>query len=75
MKVQYSTNSEPWTVYKLDDGTEVKIKNVLIAANRCEGEFLPDGNPKYNLNFQSLIHIDAPDGLKQLPNVHQVGNA
>ena len=75
MKINYSTDSEPWTIYKLQDGTEVKVKTVLLSVSRREGEHTPDGNPLYDLNFQNIVHVDAPDNLKLAPNVAQTGRA
>lgn len=74
MRVAYTTDGEPWTVYKLADGTEVKVKTLLLAVNRREGEFQPDGNPVYDLNFQNIVGVDAPDHLKLKPTVSQAGN-
>jgi hypothetical protein len=49
-------SKEDWSVYKLDDGTIVKMRFVLIKAIR-EANFDQFGNPTYSLNSQNVVGI------------------
>lgn len=75
MKLTFTSTAEPWTSYTLSDGTEVRVRIMLLAATRIEGQFNPDGTPVYQLQCQQIMHVDAPDNLKQVANVQQIGNA
>lgn len=73
MKIRYESDGEPWTVYRLADGTEVKIKVVLVSVKRRDGEYQLDGSPTYDLDMQSIVHVDAPDHLRL--HVNHTGGA
>jgi len=62
--VEFEPASEPWTQYKLADGSEVKIKIVLLNAARLD-EFNEQGDPIYHFQFQHIVTIVAPDALKR----------
>ena len=53
-------NNEPWSEYKLEDGTFVRIKNVVIKAFRILDEdgkpaFSPDGEPQVVLRSTRVL--------------------
>lgn len=78
MKLSFTTSGEPWAVYTLSDGTEVKAKVILTNVRRREGEYDEHGNPRYDMAFQSIVHVDAPDHLKldtRAANVAGAGTA
>jgi hypothetical protein len=62
--VEFDTTTEPWSQYKLADGTEVKVKIVLMNAARLD-EFNEQGEPIYQFQFQQIIGVVAPDALKR----------
>jgi hypothetical protein len=64
LTIAFDSDKEPWTTYRLADGTLLKFKIVLVSVKRREGEFQADGNPMYDFQCQQLVHIDAPDELK-----------
>jgi hypothetical protein len=41
---------ERWSEYRLADGTTMRIKSVVIAVFRADGQQTQDGEPVYNLN-------------------------
>jgi hypothetical protein len=49
--VEFEPASEPWSQYRLADGTEVKVKMVLLNAARLD-EFNEQGEPVYQFQFQ-----------------------
>lgn len=62
--IEFEPTAEPWTQYKLADGTEVKMKTVLLNAARLD-EFNEQGDPVYQFQFQQILSIVAPDSLKR----------
>lgn len=45
--------SNPWSVYRLPNGREMRIRHVLMDVT-CTGTG-PDGNPNYHLNYAPPI--------------------
>jgi hypothetical protein len=51
---------ERWSEYRLADGTTMRIKSVVIAVFRADGQQSPDGEPVYNLKSTLITDIRAP---------------
>lgn len=64
--IPFEPTAEPWGQYKLADGSEVKVKIVLINAARLD-EFTEQGDPLYQFQFQHIVTIVSPDSLKRKP--------
>jgi len=64
--VGFESVSEPWAQYTLADGTNVKVKLILLDAVRLD-EFNEQGDPVYQLQFQQIMGMVAPDSLKRKP--------
>lgn len=64
MKLSFKTESEGWNVYHLADGTEVRVRVMMVTATRREGQFDQAGNPMYDFNMQTVVNVDAPESLK-----------
>jgi hypothetical protein len=65
--VDFEESKEYWNVYKLRDGTTLKIKLVLAGIKRLK-KHNPDGTPIYIINSQNVVRaIDVPKGLKAKP--------
>jgi hypothetical protein len=62
--VEYEGVAEPFSQYKLADGTTVKVKMVMIDAVRLD-TYDDQGNPVYQFQFQQIIGIVPPDSLKR----------
>jgi hypothetical protein len=61
--VDFNEIEEKWNVYKLKDGTTLKIKLVLIGIKRLK-KHNPDGTPIYLINSQNVVRvIDVPKEL------------
>jgi hypothetical protein len=68
VEVQVDESSEKWSEYKLEDGTTIRIKQVLMEVVRT-GEHDPEGNPMYAVKAQPILSIvDVPDRLKRKTN-------
>ena len=61
----FDVEKEPWSSYKLEDGTTLKFKQVLAKVCRVTGVFKPDGEPIYVFQIGGITHADVPDNLKQ----------
>lgn len=56
---------EAWSEYSLEDGTILRIKPVMIAVSRVEGEHTPDGDPVYNMKSTLVTDVRSPQHLKK----------
>jgi hypothetical protein len=54
---------ETWSVYRLADGTTLRIKPVMIAVFRADGQHTPDGEPVYNMKSTLITDVRAPASL------------
>ena len=62
--LDFSIKSEDWNVYKLADGTILKMKAVVSEVVRIDGEFDPAGEPIYTVKSQNILNADVPQNLK-----------
>jgi len=62
--VDFEEKEEHWNVYKLSDGTTLKVKLVLTGVKRLK-KYQPDGNPIYVISSQNVVRaINVPKELK-----------
>lgn len=54
---------ETWSVYRLADGTTLRIKPVMIAVFRADGQQTQDGEPVYNMKSTLITDVRAPAGV------------
>lgn len=54
---------EKWNEYRLADGTTLRLKPVMIAVFRADGQFTPDGEPVYNMKSTLITDVRAPATL------------
>lgn len=65
-EVGVSESTERWSEVTLEDGSVLRLKPVVIAAARIEGQFDPEGNPIYQLKVnQIMITASAPEHLRK----------
>lgn len=58
---------EFWNIYKLSDGTTLKVKLVLRGVKRLN-KWLPDGSPIYVITSTNIIRtVGIPKELKRKP--------
>jgi hypothetical protein len=68
VEVPVDESSEKWSEYKLEDGTTIRLKQVLMEVIRT-GQYDPEGNPLYAIKAQPvLLVVDVPDKLKRKTN-------
>jgi hypothetical protein len=56
---------EVWSEYRLADGTVLRIKPIMIAVSRLEGEHTLDGDPVYNMKSTVVTDLRVPQELKK----------
>jgi hypothetical protein len=52
---------ETWSEYRLADGTRLRIKPVMIAVFRADGQSTADGEPVYNMKSTMVVDVRAAD--------------
>lgn len=53
---------EPFVEYRLSDGTYLKVKTVVTAVMRVEGQTDPQGNPALAVVTQNVVVSRPADG-------------
>lgn len=67
-EVDFENEKEEWNVYKLADGTTLKIKLVLVNVVRSRDKYDSLGNPIYGITSQNIIKVlDVPEKLRRKP--------
>jgi hypothetical protein len=65
-EVGVSESTERWTEIRLDDGTVLRTKQVVLSALRLDGRYDPDGNPMYTLRINPIMTVvSAPEHLRK----------
>ena len=55
---------ENWSIYRLADGTTLRIKPVMIAVFRAEGQQGPAGEPVYNMKSTVITDVRVSSANK-----------
>ena len=63
-EVEFEVERENFNSYILEDGTKLKVKNVVAKIVRLDA-YGPDGSPLYLLQGGPIISADVPDHLKK----------
>jgi hypothetical protein len=65
-EVDFENEKEHWNVYKLSDGSTLKVKLVLVNVVRSQDQYDPLGNPIYGITSQNIIKVlNVPEKLKR----------
>ena len=56
-EVEIADEKTPWNTFKLEDGTELKIRLNVVAVQRAKDKFDSTGKPAYQ--FQSNLTVRA----------------
>lgn len=66
-EVPISESTEKWSELTLEDGTVLRVKAMVMAAIRIEGQWDPEGNPLYALRggAPAVSVVSIPDRLKR----------
>jgi hypothetical protein len=55
---------ENWSIYRLADGTTLRIKPVMIAVFRADGQQGPAGEPVYNMKSTVITDVRVSSANK-----------
>jgi len=64
-EIEFEVEKEPWSVYRLADGTVVRMKQALVSIVRLVDVYKPDGEPIYTFKASGIVHTDVPELLKK----------
>ena len=65
-EVDFENEKEHWNIYKLADGSTLKVKLVLVNVVRSRDNYDSLGNPIYGITSQNIVKVlNAPKKLKQ----------
>ncbi len=64
-RIDFKVQSEPWSIYELEDGTVLRLKNVLGHVARITGKYKSDGDPIYVFGATGVAVTEVPDELKK----------
>ena len=66
IQVSVSESTERWTEVKLDDGSVLRVKPVVLGAMRIDGRYDQEGNPLYALKANQVMTVlSSPDHLRK----------
>lgn len=69
-KVEFNTVEEPWSLYKLEDGTVVKVKPVVSDVFRLPGNDPVTGLPQILVRSANIISVEPPETPPSKREVH-----
>lgn len=69
MEVDVEESTDRWSDVKLEDGTILRVKPVVLSAIRVDNAFDPAGNPQYAIKSNAVVSIvSTPDNLHRKIN-------
>lgn len=64
--VEVVESKEPWSEYKLADGSVVRVRQILVEVWRDRVQRDAEGNPVYHLNLAPIINLNhAPAAVNR----------
>jgi hypothetical protein len=63
--VQILESVDRWSEIKLEDGTTLRLKPVVLSVNRIDGRYDNEGNPMYAVQAGQAMTANAPDHLRK----------
>lgn len=66
--VAFKVLKEDWNQYRLEDGTLMRVRTVLMSIAQVSGRKHPRIPPEYSATYSNLIVVNAPEDLRGPPN-------
>jgi len=66
--VGFTTDGEQWSQYSLADGSQMKVKTVMMDVVRLDDEYSEQGDPVYLFTAQQVIGVVPNPELKKKEN-------
>jgi hypothetical protein len=63
-EIEFEPVAEPWSQFKLADGSQIKAKLILVNVARLD-EYTDQGDPVYQFQIQQIVTVIAPEELKR----------
>jgi hypothetical protein len=64
--VPIKNSSEPWTEVLLEDGTVMRLKQIIVQVVRIDGKYDDQGNPVYIVKAAPAVSVvEVPDALRK----------
>lgn len=57
----FKATEEPWTIYKLDDGSIIKLRPVVSDIFRLAVKDPVTGLPQYMIRASNVVSVEPPD--------------
>ena len=64
VEVSIVGQTEMWSTYSLEDGTNIRLKHVVVRVFRLVDRFMPEGDPIYFSQAQPVTCADSPPSLR-----------
>jgi len=58
-EIEMLESKEAWSIYRLLDGTTLRLKPVMIAVFKADGEQTADGEPVYRMKSTLITDVRA----------------
>lgn len=65
VEVPVEEATERWTDIRLADGSQIRMKTVVVGVVRIVGKYDNEGNPMYSLKANQIMSVNAPEHLRQ----------
>ena len=66
-ELDFDTEKEPWSIFRLEDGTVLRLKQTLVRVCKLQDRFKEDGDPIYVMEVGGIVHTEIPAILKKQP--------
>ena len=63
--VSITKAEEYWSIYKLSDGTTVRVRPIMVEIMRQRNKFDDKGNPFYTIKGGMIQELKSPNKLKR----------
>ena len=71
-EIEIVETKERWSEYRLADGTTLRLRPVMIAVFRADGQLTPDGDPVYNMKSTLITDVRRPDSAASPGLSHEI---
>ena len=62
-RINIKSAEEKWNIYKLEDGTILRVKTVVASVFRLIEEYEPSGKPIYVIRSKDVVDAEVPEKL------------
>ena len=63
---------ERWSEYRLADGTTLRLRPVMIAVFRADGQYTADGDPVYDMKSTLITDVRGPSSAAKPDEANEI---